>query len=409
MTPDFINTFEQLQSFCRQIEKSDWLAVDTEFLREKTYYAELCLIQVATATHVACIDPLAIDDLEPLMALLYDPSRIKVLHAARQDLEILYDLRGELPSPIFDTQIAATLLGLGEQIGYANLVEKMLGVQLDKAHSRTDWRLLGVQLDKAHSRTDWRQRPLSAAQIRYAADDVIHLGTVYCRLRERLEQLGRLEWLDEDFAVLSDPATYANSPQEMWRRVKGAGRLKGVQLNVLRSVAAWREEQARRSNRPRRWILRDELLLDMARLRPETPQALAKLRGMEARTVERFGTQLLEHIAAAIAAPRDEWPTLPRPKPLGEGQSALLDSLMAIVRLSAAEAGVSTGSLASRGDLERLVRGEGDSPLLHGWRLALAGKAVRDWLDGQATLRVSRGTLLLEPSTVNHSESSDTT
>lgn len=391
MTPDFIDTFEQLQTFCHQIKESDWLAVDTEFLREKTYYAELCLIQVATATEVACIDPLAIEDLSPLMSLLYESSHTKVLHAARQDLEILYDLNGALPAPIFDTQIAATLVGLGEQIGYANLVE----------------RLLGVTLDKAHSRTDWRQRPLSAEQLRYAADDVVHLGRAYCLLHERLEQLGRLEWLTEDFAALSDTATYANPPREMWRRVKGAGRLKGVQLNVLRSLAAWREERARASNRPRRWILRDELLLDMARLRPDTLGGLAKLRGMENRTVERYGEILLKRIAEAAAAPKAEWPSLPRSKPLDEQQSAILDSLMAIIRLCAADAGVSAGSLASRGDLERLLSGDKESPLLHGWRYALAGRAAHEWLAGQRILRLEQGKLRLSAESEDRPQTRD--
>ncbi len=388
MTPDFINTTEQLQAFCQQMEKSEWLAVDTEFLREKTYFAELCLIQVATTTHAACIDPLAIDDLTPLMELLYDPARIKVLHAARQDLEILYDINGKLPAPIFDTQIAATLAGLGEQIGYAALVEK----------------LLGITIDKSHSRTDWRQRPLSDEQVRYAADDVIHLGTAYLKLREQLEQKGRIEWLEEDFAALSDPAVYANQPLEMWRRVKGAGRLKGVRLNILRGLAAWREERALESNRPRRWILRDELLLDMARLRPESLDALIKLRGMEARTVERHGKRLLALIASAAKEPKERWPTLPHPNPLSEQQTALQDSLMAIVRLCAAEAGVSAGSLASRSDLERLIRGDPDCSLLHGWRFALAGKAASEWLAGRRSLRVSGGILALGDTTIEGTE-----
>ncbi|GAB4357765.1 MAG: ribonuclease D [Gammaproteobacteria bacterium] len=379
MTPDFINTPEQLQAFCHRLQDAGWLAVDTEFVREKSYYAELCLIQVATGEQVACIDPLAIDDLSPLMALLYDPGITKVFHAARQDLEIFFDLNGRVPAPVFDTQIAATLVGLGEQIGYATLVAK----------------LLNITLDKSHSRTDWRQRPLSEAQIRYAADDVIHLGAAYLRLREKLEKAGRLDWLEEDFAALCDRSNYVNEPDEMWRRVKGAGRLKGVQLNVLRHLAAWRETQARRANRPRRWILRDELLLDMARLRPDTPAALAKLRGMEARTVERHGEELLRLIARASREPRAVWPTLPQAKPLSERQAATIDALMAIIRLCAAEAGVSAGSLASRGDLEQLIRGDDRCALLHGWRYPLAGRAATEWLAGRRMLCSEQGELKL--------------
>lgn len=383
MNPEFINTTERLEVFCARLRDAKWIAMDTEFLREKTYFAELCLIQIATHDVVACIDTLAIKDLSPLTALLYDPNCLKVLHAARQDLELFYDSSGSVPTPIFDTQVAATLAGLGEQIGYAALVEK----------------LLGVQLAKTHTRTDWSRRPLSVEQLRYAADDVTYLVSAYEKLHAQLAGLGRLGWLTEDFATLTDPATYANPPATMWRRVKGAGKLKGVQLKVLQDLTAWREEQARQRNRPRRWILRDELLLDLARQRPADRAALSQVRGLEQGTIDRDGASLLTIIGQALNTPRESWPHLPRAKPLDEAQGAVVDSLMALLRLCAATAGVSAGSLASRNDLEELVRGSDEISLLHGWRAELAGRTLRDWLTGRSNLCVEAGRLVLTPRT----------
>lgn len=379
MTPEFINTSERLKAFCADLQGAEWIALDTEFLRERSYFAELCLVQIATRDAVACVDPLAIDDLTPLLALLHDPQCLKVFHAARQDLELFYDMDGRVPAPVFDTQIAATLAGLGEQIGYAALVEK----------------LLGVQLAKSHSRTDWSRRPLSEEQLRYAADDVIYLVSAFEKLHEQLDNKGRLDWLSEDFAALTDPATYANPPATQWRRVKSAGRLKGVQLKVLQELAAWRETQARQRNRPRRWILRDEVLLDLARQRPADRAALSRVRGLEQGTLDRDGTTLLGLIADAGKTPREQWPQLPRPTPLSEAQGALVDTSMALLRQCAAQAGVSAGALASRGDLEDLVRGADDIALLHGWRGELAGRTLRDWLAGRIGLQVSAGQLTI--------------
>ncbi len=381
MTSEFISTHEQLKTFCTRLEGAEWIALDTEFLRERSYFAELCLIQVATRDAVACIDPLAIDDLSPLLSLLHDPRCLKVLHAARQDLELFYDIDGRVPAPIFDTQIAATLAGLGEQIGYAALVEK----------------LLGVSLAKSHSRTDWSRRPLNDEQIRYAADDVIYLVEAFDKLYRQLESQGRLGWLAEDFATLADPATYANPPEAQWRRIKGVGKLKGVQLKVLQDLAAWRETQARQRNRPRRWILRDEVLLDLARQRPSDRVALSRMRGLEQGTQERDGTTLLALIASAGAAPREQWPQLPRIAPLSEAEGAVVDTLMALLRLCAAQAGVSAGSLASRSDLEALLRGDDEVPVLHGWRGELAGNTLRHWLAGRSALHVGAAGLVLAP------------
>ena len=237
MSYSYIETPADLSALCEQLKRSDWLTLDTEFIREETYYPQLCLIQVATDDVVACIDPLAIDDLSPLMEVFYDPAITKVLHSARQDLEIFQNLRGRPPENIFDTQIAATLLGQGDQIGYGNLAKAMLGVELDKAHSRTDW----------------AKRPLSPEQLDYAADDVRYLRDIYKQQIQQLQEMGRLQWLDEDFAQLSNPALYEPPIADAWKRLKGLNRLKGVQLAIVRELAQWREELAKERNLPRRW------------------------------------------------------------------------------------------------------------------------------------------------------------
>jgi len=248
---EVITTTQELQTFVQKIKDAKWLAIDTEFLREKTYYAKLCLIQVEADGLRACIDPLSIDDMSSFAELMHNPSMIKVLHAAHQDLEILFQLTGDMPSPIFDTQTAASVLGIGDQMGYARLVEAMLGVALPKTQSRTDW----------------SKRPLRDAQLEYAIDDVRYLAQLYPKMVEQLESQKRLQWLDKDFAKATNPKTYAINANQRWKKVKGNQVLKRPQLAILRELAAWREERAEQANRPRKWILSDDILVDMARRR----------------------------------------------------------------------------------------------------------------------------------------------
>lgn len=373
----YVDSPAALAELCRSLRRSPWLALDTEFIRERTYYPQLCLIQVADADTVACVDPMALDDLGPLLDLLYDPAITKVLHSAYQDLEIFYHLRGTVPGPVFDTQVAATLLGHGEQVGYATLVKD----------------LLGVDLDKSQSRTDWARRPLDPAQLRYAADDVRYLREVYLRQHSELERRGRLDWLADDFRELCDPGRYRTEPREAWRRLKGHQQLKGAQLAVLRALAAWREERAAAADRPRRWILSDEVLLDLARRQPETEDQLKRSRGLEATTLKRHGPALLELIAQGRAEPPEHWPQpVPRLK-LDAEQEALLDAMMALVRLRGVQHAVSPQTLAGRRDLERLLAGDPDASLLHGWRARLAGREVAALLRGELRLEVHEGRL----------------
>ena len=365
----FIDRPEQLAEFCAAIADVRVLALDTEFYREKTYYAQLCLLQVAAHDVIACIDPLALPDLQPLLAIIYDPSKTKLLHAARQDMEIFYDLCQALPAPVFDTQIAATLLGYGDQIGYANLVKTMFGVRLDKAHTRTDW----------------SQRPLDTEQIHYAMDDVRYLIPMYERQSELLAQKGRLRWLDQDFASLSDVSLYAPAEEQLWTRVRGAKFLKGVQLAALQRLTIWRETLAKQLNRPRRWILSDELLLEICRRMPTSAESLEKVRGCGS-IAKRYAQDITTHIQSVKTLPAELWPRVDLVEPLSIEQEALADVLMGIVRVSAVTNEVSPVVLAKRKEIEKLVQGDAHSPLNYGWRYELIGKELQTFLQGEKCL-----------------------
>jgi len=380
MTALYIDTAEQLVALCEQLRRHDWFTLDTEFLREKTYRPRLCLLQVANPDVIACVDPLALEDLSPLLEVLYDPAITKVLHAASQDLEIFYDLRGTVPAPIFDTQIAATLLGHGDQIGYGNLVKAELGIELEKAHARADW---------CH-------RPLEAAQLAYAADDVRHLREVYLKQRQQLAELGREQWLQTDFDALTDATRYSNPPEEAWLRVKGSNRLKGVQLAILQALAAWREEQAQQNNRPRRWILKDEVLLDMAKQAPQAADRLRRIRGLEDGTVQRHGEALIKLIAEAKIRPKEQWPKAKGGVRLPAEQEPLVDIMMALLRERCQQQRISPSAVAGRRELELMLMGERDIPLLHGWRATIAGEALQALLRGELALRVEDGRLSIE-------------
>jgi len=379
MTIQFIDSSAGLIDLCEQLAGSTWLAVDTEFHREKTYYPQLCLIQVANDDVIACVDPLKIDDLSPLMDVFYRTDMTLVFHAARQDLELLFLLRGALPHHIFDTQLAATVLGYGDQIGYGNLVKHCLNVDLDKAHARTDW----------------RQRPLSPEQIDYAADDVRYLRELYHQLEEKLDNTGRINWLQEDFVTLSATETYQSDPESSWLRIKGAGRLKSSQLAVLQQLGVWREQRAIKQNLPRRWIIKDEVMLDLARFSPATLDAMKKIRGLESRDIDRHGQALLNVIEAGKAIPQEEWPVMKRPEPLTNQQDALVDALMGLLRKLCDEQTITPVAVATRKDIEALVRNQ-DSPIKHGWRYEIVGQQLQKFLDGELKLSASQQQLEIQ-------------
>jgi ribonuclease D len=373
----FVDSPAQLHDFCATLRGAEWIAIDTEFLREKTYYPKFCLLQVATGTHAACIDPLALDTLDPLTDILFDPAVTKVLHSGRQDLEIFHQLWNRLPVPLFDTQIAAPLIGLAEQISYAGLIQEILGVSLAKTHTRTDWSL----------------RPLSEAQLRYAADDVVYLGAAYQALRGKLEALGRLGWLESDFAALLNPDLYETPPEQAWQRIGGTQQLRSRQLAVLQTLAAWREETARRQDLPRSWVVKDEVLLDLARVAPKSPEDLRRIRGLEERTQKRYGNDLCRLIREAQDRTAEPLDLKARPPRRSPDQEALLDLLNAVVRLRASQHALNPAVLAGRKDLEQLLDQPEDSKLLQGWRKAMAGEELAAILAGECQIAVVNGRL----------------
>ena len=333
------------------------IGLDTEFLRERTYRAQLCLVQTATAAEAACIDPLALADLSPLARVLTADSVLKVMHASRQDLEVLLPLAG-LTRPVFDSQIAASLTGLPAQVGYAEAV----------------WRFLGQRLDKSHTRTDWSRRPLSTEQVEYALDDVRYLLPLAARLEEELARLGRLEWLAEELATLADERTLTVAPEDAWLRLKGLRPLDPPRERLARALAAWRERTALEHNRPRGWILDDALLREIVMQVPRTLTALAAIPEIPPGLVKRRGVELLECVERAqVPQPPPALPGRPRPDPL---KTALVRKLGSISQAVARELNLVPEVLATRRDLEQLADGRRDGALLRGWRRSVLGERL---------------------------------
>jgi ribonuclease D len=356
----YVDTPTALNELCTALQAAQVIALDTEFIREKTFYARPCLIQLATDEIIACVDPLALPDLDPLLAILEQPERLKVFHAARQDLEIFHDLWHKIPAPIFDTQIAAALLGYSDQIGYANLVRQ----------------LLGVELDKSATRTDWSQRPLSRKQLAYAADDVHYLLQMYPLLREQLKQQHRLDWLEEECRNLTNPALYTVSPESAWQRVKGSNKLPPQALAILQALAAWREQRARERDKPRKWILSDEVLLALAGAAPADMAALQGIEGLPAAVIRNSGQELLAMIDTARRLPPTAWPDSARQERLEGPRLKLVTRLMKQIRQFGEAERINPSTIASRKDIEKLVRGKRDLPLLRGWRKPLLGDTL---------------------------------
>jgi len=374
----FIDSPDELTTFVSNIRSSEWIVIDTEFIREKTYYPQLCLIQIAADEHLACIDPIALEDLSSLYGVFNDPNVVKVFHAAQQDLEILYFGSGQVPAPIFDTQPAASILGIGEQIGYAGLVEN----------------LLGVSLSKAESRTDWSRRPLSQAQLDYAIDDVRYLQQLYPIITAKLDKGGRLNWPNRDFKRLTDPETYQLNAHMRWQKVKGLQNLKSQQLSVLRELAAWREQEASDRNRPRRWIIGDEVLIDLAKIQPADVKSIAEIRGVNADQAKRYGSLWLACMEAGRNVPKDEWPVMKRHQKPSPEIDSLAEVLMLVIRLEAEKQGITASAIASKKQVVSMLQ-EDRATLSDDWRGGLVndvmmqvrkGELVLGTVDGKAQL-----------------------
>lgn len=376
-----ITTTEALSELCERLAKSDFVAVDTEFMRENTYWPELCLVQIANTEEAAAIDPMAKGlDMKPLLDLLVENDDVlKVFHAGGQDIEIVYNLTGKTPYPLFDTQIAAMALGQGEQIGYSNLVDSWLGIAVDK----------GARF------TDWSRRPLDARQIEYAIGDVTHLSAIFPKMLERLKKTGRGGWLDQEMERLADPANYANDPELAWKRVKIAGRKPEV-LGRLKAIAKWRELEAQGKDLPRGRIVKDETLADLAGHPPRKQADLAKVRGLSATwAANEIGARLMAAIDGAEPMGADEMPVRDDRKPgLGREGALVADLLKLLLKIRARDIDVAPRLLARGEELDALAAGQrAGLAMLDGWRFDQFGRDAVDLVEGRLAFAVIDGKL----------------
>ncbi len=369
-----IQTTAALKEACAELAQSDFITIDTEFLRETTFWPELCLIQMASPTLEVLVDPLAKGlDLAPFFELMANPAVTKVFHAARQDIEIVYHLGNLVPHPIFDTQVAAMVCGFGDSISYDQLVS----------------RIKGVHIDKSSRFTDWSRRPLSEKQLDYALADVTHLRDVYLALKEQLEREGRALWLTEEMAILESRDTYDMHPDDAWLRLKSRLR-KPTELAILKFVAAWREREARSRNVPRSRVLKDDAIYEIAQQQPKDTEALSRLRTIP-KGWERSssGTAIIESVNAALALPKTEMPQPPKHAHVPEGTAAAVELLKVLLKLISDKQGVAAKVIANTDDLEKIAA-EGENAevaALSGWRRELFGDTALKLIDGGVALR----------------------
>lgn len=372
----YVDDVAGLRNVVARLADSDRFGLDTEFVGERTYLPQLELIQVANEHTCAVLDCRAIGQLDAFFPLLADARIEKILHAGQQDLDLFFLLTQAITVPTFDTQVAAAMVGYGAQPGYAPLVE----------------RVLGVTVEKTETLTDWTRRPLTAAQLAYAADDVRHLLPLHDHLRQRLQQLDRTDWAREEFQRLERlAATGRLEPQDVYLRVRGRGSLRAKGLAILRELAAWREELARERNKPRSSIMKDELMVELARRAPATPAALRGIRALHSKELERSADQLVGAVERALARPKSEWPESPKHS-TASAPTGLIELLQAVLRTRAEQAHIAPGLLATTADLELLAtrHGSGDAaglPILQGWRRKIAGDSLLQILDGRASIR----------------------
>ena len=370
----YISTSEELAAFCERVSSARVLAVDTEFLREKTYHPKLCLVQVASSDECAAIDPILIDDLSPLVRLFEDQSVTKVFHASSQDLEVLFDGLGCVTSPVFDTQVAAAFLGLRQQMSYGALVETYTGVHLAKAESLTDW----------------SRRPLDPEQLAYAEDDVRYLPGIYERMMARLIECDRLSWVMPEMAALTDRSRLVREPLDAFLRLKRASTLTRRQLAIAREVCAWRERCASRRDIPRKWVMTDEVIVEVCRRSPKDETRLRRLRGAE-QLSQRDCEEVLAAVARGCAVAPEDCPKLERhTHPSGEAEG-VVDLMYALMRVVADKEGVASQLLATRDDLLDFMADPASSRLSTGWRHEIVGDRLSKLLSGEIGLTVKEG------------------
>ncbi len=365
---EYIDSDHQLARFCASIIVAPYCVIDTEFIRESTYYPELALIQIASGNQLGCIDPLAITEFAPLIELLLKKDLLKVFHSSSQDLEILFQKFGEVPSPVFDTQLAAAVLGYSNQISYADLVQQ----------------ITGVALEKKHTRANWMHRPLSLDELGYAMDDVRYLSAVYQELNQELVSCKRSSWIEKDLRAMSEAETYRVDKARLWKRLKGVQKLNGEKLQIVSDLCQWREELAQRHNRPRRWIVKDDVLIEIARRKPPDLESLARIQHMSDKTVSRHGDKLLEIIWQAEQRNSEQWPRHDKMKKLNKQQLALGDCLMAMCRVIADKNQIAPATLATRKDIDTLITDQKSSRLTQDWRFTLVGEQLLGFIRGQS-------------------------
>lgn len=381
-----ITDTDTLAEFCRSLADTEYIAVDTEFLREKTYWPHLCLAQIGGPDRSVAIDPLAPGiDLEPLFEVMRNPRVLKVFHAARQDVEIFHHLTGSIPTPMYDTQVAAMVCGFGESVGYETLVA----------------RLTGARVDKSSRFTDWSRRPLTDRQLEYALADVIHLRPAFEKIRRRVRRTGRERWVEEEMAVLTDPATYEVVPEEAWRRLKSRNG-KPRFLAVLKELAAWREREARRRDLPRGRVLRDEALLEIATQAPVDVEELSRARGGGRGLAEgKYGRDIVDAVRLGVETPEHLAPRIETKEEPPSGVGAIVEMLRVLLRMKCDDNHVAGKLVASAADLEAMAADdEADVPALSGWRRELFGRHALDLKHGRVALAVVDRRVRIVPTVV---------
>lgn len=359
---DYIDSDAQLMAFSNKIADAQWLAVDTEFMRERTYYAQLALIQIASEDAHALIDVPALSSLEPLVDAFTRTDCLKIMHSASQDLEVLHQSMGAMPAPLFDTQIAASFLGEADQIAYGTIVKQRLGIELDKDQTRTNW----------------LQRPLSPAQLGYAELDVLYLYTLYEQLLDELKVLDRLVWVQDESKALADKTMLGVNVDQAWKRVKSINRLNASQQHVARVLSKWREERAQARDLPREWVLKKQAIIGLAKFQPESIRDMDDIEGLHAKQIQRMGTMLIQMVKqAAVELPVEQ--PLPDAELTGE-QRGLAKKIMMRLRQIGEEQSIASSLIANRSAIEKLVLGQRDIALLQGWRAEVAGRELLEML-----------------------------
>lgn len=377
---NMITTTDELAAACERLARHPFITIDTEFLRETTFWPKLCVVQMASVEEAVVVDALAEGiDLAPFFALMSNPDVLKVFHAGRQDIEIVWHLAGIIPTPVFDTQVAAMVLGHGDSISYDQLVQ----------------RLTGEVLDKSLRFTDWSRRPLSAAQVAYAEADVTHLRDVFLKLDADLKKRGRADWVGEEMAVLTSPDTYRQEPERAWERLRSRAR-KPKDLAVLMEVAAWREREAQSRDTPRSRILKDDVIGEIASQHPTTVEKLGQLRAIpKGFERSRAGEMIVEAVKAGLARDPKTLPRIERDRPLSNGASATVELLKVLLRMTSEQHGVAAKVIATVDDLERIAsEDEPDVGALRGWRAELFGDRAMALKSGRLALAMQRGRVI---------------